>query len=105
MYEVKEEDWKLYRAKLPEWQEKYMEKLTREYVQLLTGDKSSSQKWWELENRIRKDRKSSGVFIDDLRRSRMQLQLQVLLYEHVIGPADLEGFSDELKDHLYWTHI
>ena len=35
MYQVKEKDWKQFRKMLPEWQEAYMERLTKEYRQPL----------------------------------------------------------------------
>ena len=36
MYQVKEKDWKQFRKMLPEWQEAYMERLTKEYIELLS---------------------------------------------------------------------
>ena len=35
--EVSKKDWKLYREKIPEWQEAYMEKLIASYVKYLEG--------------------------------------------------------------------
>ena len=32
-----EEDWKLFRKKIPEWQESYMDKLNKEYIEILNG--------------------------------------------------------------------
>ena len=49
MYEITKADWKLYREKLPQWQEAYMERLNQEYIELLTGDGKGSEKWWKLE--------------------------------------------------------
>ena len=34
--EVSKKDWKLFRACIGEWQEAYMERLTKEYIDLLT---------------------------------------------------------------------
>ena len=34
---VKEADWRLFRSRLPIWQEAYMERLNREYIALLSG--------------------------------------------------------------------
>ena len=48
-HEVTESDWKLFRKKLPGWQEAYMDKLNQEYIQLLTGTGDASDKFWELE--------------------------------------------------------
>ena len=50
MYQVVEKDWKLFREKLPVWQEVYMERLTKEYAELLNGDDAASEKFWMLEN-------------------------------------------------------
>ena len=36
--EVLKKDWKLYREKIPEWQEVYMEKLIASYVKYLEGE-------------------------------------------------------------------
>ena len=34
---IKEADWRLFRSRLPIWQEAYMERLNREYIALLSG--------------------------------------------------------------------
>ena len=33
-----ESDWKLYKSKIADWQEGYMEKLCKEYIALLSSD-------------------------------------------------------------------
>lgn len=45
MVEVSKRDWKLFREKLPGWQESYMERLCKEYVELLTCDKKGSERF------------------------------------------------------------
>ena len=52
MYQVKERDWKLFRQKLPLWQEAYMDKLNQEYIRILSGEGLASEKFWELEKLI-----------------------------------------------------
>ena len=49
MYQVIEKDWKLFRKLLPGWQEAYMERLTMEYIELLSSDRQASDKFWELD--------------------------------------------------------
>ena len=56
-------DWKLFKIRLAGWQENYMDKLNKEYINLLTGAKNASDKFWELERRIKKDKKHPGVII------------------------------------------
>ena len=99
MYQTKEQDWKLFRKKLPLWQEDYMDKLNQEYLQLLSGEGLASDKFWELEKRIRTDKKSVGV-VADMRRSQMYSNLLSLLVNEIIREDDLDGFSQELSESL-----
>ena len=95
--QVNESDWKLFRSRLPNWQERYMEGLIREYAVLLAGSGAASDKFWTLENRIRKDQQSVGV-VARMSRSNMYANLLALLQDGVITLGDLEGFSDDLRD-------
>ena len=46
--DISKKDWKLYREKLPGWQERYMEKLVKEYIEMLSNDdKPASEKFWK----------------------------------------------------------
>ena len=51
--DVNEKDWKLFRKNLLDWQENYMEKLIKEYIEFLSGDGLASDKFWELEKKIK----------------------------------------------------
>ena len=93
--ELSTNDWKLYRQKLPTWQEAYMEQLLREYQTLLSGDGPASFKFWELKKRINQDALHPGV-IASIRRSDAIFNIAVMLHDGVITDEALEGFSDEL---------
>ena len=95
--EVNEKDWKLFRNRIGHWQEAYMDRLIHEYMVLLNGQGSASSRFWELEKRIREDKKDSGVHAM-IKRSNMKFILMDLLDEEAISLEDLEGFSDDLKD-------
>lgn len=97
MYTVKEQDWKLFRKKLPIWQESYMDKLNQEYIRLLSGEGLASDKFWELEKRIHTDKRSVGV-VADMRRSQLYSNLLSLLANEIIREDDLDGFSEELTE-------
>lgn len=97
MYEVKESDWKIFRKRVPRWQEDYMKKLNKEYIEILSRDGSAAQNFWDLENRVFKDKRSVGVVID-MRRSRMFINILDLLEDHVINLEDLDEFSEELRE-------
>ena len=98
MYQSEEKDWKVFREKLPEWQEAYMERLIKEYAELLNSDKAASEKFWALDKRIRADRQSLGVRVIEERRSKLQNILTGLIIEHVISVDDLQDFSEELRE-------
>lgn len=88
-------DWKLYRERIGDWQEAYMEKLVQEYVKYLQGDLPASTKFWKLEKRIKNDKKKPGVLIE-LQKSSMIWDIARLVHDDVITVKDLEGFSNEL---------
>ena len=96
---IKEADWRLFRSRLPIWQEAYMERLNREYIALLSGTGSASEKFWELERRMREDKRRGGVVMR-MSRSNMELNLLSLLSDGVISTAELDGFSEELREKL-----
>ena len=92
-----EKDWKLFRNKIVGWQEAYMDRLTKEYLEILNGDTAPSNKFWTLEKRLRTDQKKAGVSVE-MRRSMLLNNLISLINERAIHFEDLEEFSDELKE-------
>lgn len=97
MVVISKSDWKLFREKLPDWQEHYMEQLTKEYVELLSSPGNASDHFWELEKRIKKDRKHPGVILE-MSKSDAIWNIATLVGENVITMDDLEGFSQDLID-------
>ena len=68
-YEFTKKDWILFREKFAERQEAYMDKLNKEYIDLLKSKGKPSEKFWALEERSRNDKKDKGV---QLRMSRSE---------------------------------
>lgn len=97
---VKEKDWKLFRSRLPSWQEAYMEKVIDEYKVLLGSEEPASGKFWALDERIKQDKRNPGVLLRDVRRSNLEMHLFQLLRCKVLRPDDLDGFSEELRERL-----
>ena len=95
--EVSKSDWKLFRALIGDWQEAYMERLVKEYVDLLDGAENASDKFWKLEERIKKDKKHPGVLLE-LSKGNMIFDIVALINSGVITTDDLADFSDELKE-------
>ena len=98
MYQVIEKDWKLFRKLLPGWQEAYMERLAKEYIELLSSDRQASDKFWELDQRIKQDKRRTGVLARGVSRSNMFQLIINLIYEEAISEDDLKEFSEDLSD-------
>ena len=74
-----------------------MERLATDYITLLQSEKKASAKFWELEKRIKQDKKFPGVLID-MRRSTAINNIVNMVLDEVISLDDLEAFSDDLKE-------
>ena len=99
--EVSKSDWKLFRTSIGDWQEAYMERLVKEYMDLLEGEENASDKFWKLEERIKKDKKHPGVMLE-LSKENMIFDIVALINSGVITTADLADFSDGLKESVYF---
>jgi len=91
-----EKDWKLFRSKIADWQEAYMDRINKEYMELLSKDVNPSDKFWSLDKRISEDKKKAGVRLE-MRRSKLVNNIIALVNEGAISFEDLEEFSDQLK--------
>ena len=100
-YGFTKKDWALFREKVADWQEAYMDKLNKKYIELLNGEGKPSEKFWALENRIRNDKKDTGVQLR-MSRSNCISNIVSLLNECAITMDDLKEFSDELKETIYF---
>lgn len=96
-YGFTKKDWSLFREKISDWQEAYMNELNKEYIELLSGEGRPSEKFWTLEERIRNDKKDTGVQLK-MSRSNCIPNIILLLNEGAITMEDLDEFSDELKE-------
>lgn len=96
---TEESDWKLFRKKLPQWQERHMQKLLNDYASIIASPGLASDKFWRLEKRLRKDVRHTGVSAE-MRRSRMNLNIICLLNEGAITLDDLKDFSDDMKEYV-----
>lgn len=98
-YGFTKKDWSLFREKIADWQEAYMDKLNKEYIELLSGEGRPSEKFWALKERIRNDKKDTGVQLK-MSRSNCISNIISLLNEGAITMKDLDEFSNELKENI-----
>lgn len=83
--------------KIDFWQENYLRRLNKEYIDILKQDKSASEIFWTLEEKIKKDKKSVEVMVI-MRRSIMRDIILELIRDNVIEFKDIGEFNDDLKD-------
>ena len=93
--DVSKKDWSLYRERLSEWQERYMERLIAQYKTIVDSEVPASDKFWELEKRIRADKKKPGVVVE-MSKQEMIYQIVELLHDKAITLSDLDGFNEDL---------
>ena len=72
-----------------------MERLTKKYIELLRSPGNASDHFWELEKRIKNDKKHPGVMLE-MRKSEVIWDIAIFIKKKVITLKDLEGFSMEL---------
>ena len=90
-------DWILFCERIAGWQEAYIGRLNREYIELLSRDGSEAEKFWELYKRIRRDKRCTGV-LAEMRSSEILANLCRLVNEGAISYDNLDGFSEELRE-------
>ena len=96
--EIKESDWKLWRALSKEALERHCQKTLTEAARLATGEESAHERYLKLYRLIqRRDREITEVF-DDPRRSKAYLQIARALHKKIISRAELERFSEETRE-------
>ena len=95
--DISKKDWKLFREKLSGWQENYMEGLVKEYANFLNDDKKpASEKFWELEKRIKEDKRHPEVIME-LNKSEVIWDIVRLIRLKVITYDDLSDNSSLKK--------
>ena len=94
--DITKADWKLFQEKLPKWQEAYMGRLNKEYIELLNGGGLASEKFWELSKRIREDKHNPGVQLR-IEKKETDMNIVHLILNEVISLEDLTEFSPELQ--------
>ena len=94
---ISESDWKLFRERLPGWQERFMNQLLIDYVQMISSDGAVSDRFWALDERLKQDKKSPGVLMSPSK-SELPWDLARMIRCGVISSLDMDGFSEDLVE-------
>lgn len=97
MFNIGKSDWNLYKQKLATWQNNHMQHLLEGYLKIINGKGEPVDRFWKLEKRINKDKRTRGV-VCELSRSSVIDNLLTLLCDGVITFDELKDFSEELQN-------
>lgn len=83
----------MFREKIGQWQEAYMEILNQRYIALLSNEElPASERFWKLQQAIQVDRHRPGVCLE-LRKQTMVYDLAALIADCAITVEDLASHS------------
>lgn len=94
-----ESDWKLYSKHKPEWRERYLERKNKEIADLLINrEETPTECFWNTLEKMKEERRTLVECFDPHSRSRMLMSLFLMRRHGIIGDADLNKFSTELRE-------
>jgi hypothetical protein len=96
-----ESDWKTFKKRVPEWRERYLMKKNKEIIGILTDrHKTPTEQFWDAKKKMEKEARVLVDCLDGHSRSKMRWYL-ILMHRHgLIEDADLQEFSDELREDI-----
>lgn len=97
--EVDEADWRLFRERMPLWRERQIEKMVRNYQDILSSEGTAEERFFRLDKRHEKDL-WNVIFSIEMSRSKLIMNIVRLLGEGIITMSDLEGFSIEFIERV-----
>ena len=97
----KESDWKTFRRRVPEWRERYLTTKNKEIIGILTDEhKTPTEQFWDAKERMKEEARILVDCLDGHSRSKMHWYLFLMHRHGLIAEADLEEFSEELRDRI-----
>ncbi|MBC8548679.1 MAG: hypothetical protein H8D23_03415 [Candidatus Brocadiales bacterium] len=97
-----ESDWKIFRKRVPEWQERYLTIKNQEITKMLSDDrKTPTERFWEAKEQMKKDARILVDCFDGHSRGKMGWYLFLMHLHKVITDEDLVDFSDSLREEVF----
>jgi len=96
-----EKDWKIFRKRVPQWRERYLEEQNLRIAALFVDEKKTpTDRFWEAEKETKAVARILVKCLDGHSRSNMEMHLLLMLRHRMIGNEDLAEFSGELKERI-----
>jgi len=101
MYNLIESDWKTFRRIVHEWRERYITRINKKLVHILSHPKETqTETFWDTKKKTDKSAKILRDCLDGHSRSRMTRYIIVMINYGMITLDDLNEFSTELQEHM-----
>ena len=95
---IKETDWKLFRRRVPEWRERYLEQQNQALRALLEQpNQTPTTIFWQVKNFADEQARVLVECFDGHSRSTMERFMITMYRYRVIARADIDEFSEELQ--------
>ena len=99
--DIKETDWKLFRRRVPEWRERYLEQQNQTLRALLEQpNQTPTTIFWQVKNFTDEQARVLVECFDGHSRSTMERFMVTMYRYRVIERADMDEFSKELQARL-----
>ena len=95
MFDISKKDWELFKEKLPNWQEAYIDRRLTQYGKKIKEKTPASIRLSELEKMMKEDKKNPGISMR-LSKKDAVWDIMSLIQYGVINLSDLDDFSKEL---------
>lgn len=93
-----ESDWKIFRKMVPALRERYLGNLHPELIAILRDTSSTpTERFWRVEERVRKEAKILQRCLDGHSRSRMLEYMAAMYHHRMLSIADLQAFTEETR--------
>lgn len=94
----KESDWRIFRKRVPEWRERFIDVQIRHIVRVLNEENATStERFWKANDLMKEKARILVQCLDGHSRSRMVMYLGLMCGHGLVFESDLKEFSEELQ--------
>ncbi len=98
---MRESDWKIFRKRVPEWRERYLQTKNKEIIGILSDkNKTPTEQFWDTKKKMDEEARILVDCLDGHSRSKMDWYLLLMYRYGLINNDDLKEFSKELRENL-----
>jgi protein-tyrosine phosphatase len=96
---MKESDWKIFRKRVPEWRERYLQITNKQIISVLSdNNKTPTEQFWDAKKKMEEEADTLVDCLDGHSRSKMHMYLLIMYRHGLVNNDDLEEFSKELRE-------